>query len=283
MAFHFEALAVVAICKLTKSEGKYVRAHLLPKALTRPEVAGAPFVESSPSGRRPKRAWSSWYDKAIVTADGEAILAEFDNWAIPELRRLKLVWSGWGPLQALPYGPDHDQIGPTEFGFRKISGTDFKKLRLFFLSLFWRAAASSRSGFADIQLSAKELDELGSRLVARDPGPASYFPTSLTQLSTLGVTQNLTPFLRVKDIPAVGDFEGAQVPYYRFYLDGLIAHIHPNGANPLGADGNDPLTLGANESATVLTVKYEKSFQHTNLTRLMAEAWRGWPKLMVKL
>lgn len=50
------------ICELTKKPGKFVQAHLIPKALTRPEFAGTSFVETSARGQRPKRAWSSWYD-----------------------------------------------------------------------------------------------------------------------------------------------------------------------------------------------------------------------------
>ena len=184
------------VCKLTGLPGQFVKAHLLPRALTKPAVPGAPFVENGGNGRRPKRAWSSWYDTALVTADGETILAEFDNWAIPELRKHKLIWSGWGPLQTLPFGPDHDPIPGTDWGLRRFKGADFKKLRLFFLSLLWRAAASTR--FAEITLPPEELSELGSRLVARNSDPAAYFAVHLIQLSTLGEAHNLAPLSRTK-------------------------------------------------------------------------------------
>ncbi|VIO79223.1 hypothetical protein CI41S_67910 [Bradyrhizobium ivorense] len=38
------------VCRLTGQLGKFVKAHLLPKALTRPGVAGTPFVEMSTHG-----------------------------------------------------------------------------------------------------------------------------------------------------------------------------------------------------------------------------------------
>jgi hypothetical protein len=250
-----------------------VKAHLLPKSLTRPIVPGVPFVETSSRARRPKRAWSSWYDSQLVTVEGEAILSEFDNCAIYELRRKKLVWSGWGPMQVLPYGPDHDSLGDnTGLGLRKLQDVDFKKLRLFFLSLLWRAAASTHLGFAEISLSAEELTELGSRLVARDPGPASYFAIHLTQLSSMGEPQNLTPLAQRKKIPAIEEVREHWVPFIRIYFDGLIAHIHPNSGSEYDGQKLNTLVLGQAEFTTVLTVSYQGSFQRENMLNLVGEA-----------
>ncbi|WP_084805291.1 hypothetical protein [Bradyrhizobium sp. NAS80.1] len=219
----------------------------------------------------------------LVTAEGEAILAEFDNWPIPELRRQKLVWSGWGPFRVLPPSVDHSEIGDTGWGLRRLKDIDFKKLRLFFLSLLWRAAASEHPGFAEISLSAEELDELGSKLVDRDPGPPNYFSIHLNQLSTMGEAHNLTPIAQTKRIPPIEDVEEHFVPFFRIYLDGLIAHVHPN--NEASYDGSKlgPLVLGQEEFATVATIKYEASFQRENLQILQSEAWRAWPELMTKL
>lgn len=269
------------ICSLTKRRGKFVNAHLIPKALTKPAIAGFPFVENW-SGSRPTRKWSSWYDNKLVTAEGEAILAALDNWAIPELRKHKLVWSGWGPLQSLPLGPDHDLIGNTGFGLRKVRGLDANRLRLFFLSLLWRAAASTHYGFAEIKLPPQELARLGDMLLANDPGAPSYFSIQLTQISTLGPAQNLTPIAQKKQIPAVGDVQEHSRPIFRFYFEGLVAHIHLDDAeyetNKLG-----PLVLGLEDSIAISTVTYEMSFQRKNLMKLMAEAYTNWPELMAKL
>jgi hypothetical protein len=268
------------ICSLTKRRGKFVNAHLIPKALTKPAVAGFPFVENL-SGSRPTRKWSSWYDNRLVTAEGEAVLAALDNWAIPELRKHKLVWSGWGPLQSLPHGHDHNPMGNTGFGLRKVSGLDANRLRLFFLSLLWRAAASTHYGFAEIKLPPQELENLGEMLLTNDPGAPSYFSIQLTQISTLGPAQNLTPIARTKTIPAVGEVQEHSRPYFRFYFEGLVTHIHLDSeyeSHKLG-----PLVLGQEESITITMVTYEMSFQRHNLMNLMAEAHTNWPDLMAKL
>lgn len=81
-------------CKLTGEEGAFVKAHIIPDALTRPEK-GAPFAQAGLEAA-PIARWTSWYDKGIVTAAGEKILAGYDDWAIQKLRDHRLVWSGWG-------------------------------------------------------------------------------------------------------------------------------------------------------------------------------------------
>jgi hypothetical protein len=271
------------VCKLTGATGKFVKAHLLPRAVTKPAVPGAPFVENGAHGGRPKRAWSSWYDRELVTAEGEAILAEFDNWAIPELRKHKLIWSGFGPLLALPFGQDHDAIPGTDCGIRKLMDTDFRKLRLFFLSLLWRAAASTHNGFAEISLAPDELAELGSRLIARDPASPSYFAVHLIQLSTLGEPHNLVPLARTKRIPAYKSVQEHEIPFFRIYFEGLIAHIHPNNDSKYDGEKVGALVLGQKEFTTVPTVKFEGSFQRENIANLVSGAWSKWPELMSKL
>jgi hypothetical protein len=266
------------VCKLTGKRGTFVSAHLIPKALTKPEASGLPFIEAW-SGERPSRKWSSWYDNQLVTAEGEDVLAALDNWAIPQLRKHKLVWSGWGPMQAL--ANEHDLIGDTGWGVRNISGLDGKRLRLFFLSLLWRAAASTHRGFSEIKLSSKDVEKLGRMLLANDPEPSTYCSIQLTQISTLGMVHNLTPIAQTKTIPAFGNVSERAVPFFRFYFEGLIAHIHPipdDGSCELG-----PLVLGQEDTLTVSTVTYDISLQRKNLSSIMTDAYRNWPDVMKKL
>ena len=88
---------------------------------------------------------SSWYDTALVTSPGEEILRGLDDWAIRELRQHKLIWSSWGTDIELNTA-DHVQLPLDAMGWgcREIEVSEPARLRLFFLSLLWRAAASSR-------------------------------------------------------------------------------------------------------------------------------------------
>ena len=129
------------ICKLTGTRGTFVRSHLLPRALTRPSRPGAPFIESG-EGHRPTQRWDSWYDKELVTREGEDILEVADTRGIAEFRRLGLVWSGRAPTVAGPV-PDYFD-GDSGVGTRILRNIDVHAIRMFILSLLWRCAASTR-------------------------------------------------------------------------------------------------------------------------------------------
>lgn len=175
-------------CALTGKEGPYVEAHILPKALTRPERPGAPLIQRR-SGQRPVRRWSSWYDSNLVTAEGEAILERYDNWAINVLRSQKLVWSGWQGAASL--AADGFSLLPgTPWGIRRVSGFDTKLLRLFFLSLLWRAAASTLAEFQEVRLPPATMEALRRMIEQENAFPLHFLPISLTQISTFGVVHN---------------------------------------------------------------------------------------------
>ena len=182
------------VCKLTKNSGLFVRSHLLPKALTRRAVPNRHFITGGP-GRRPKRSWSSWYDEELVIRKGEDILERYDTWGIRELRRLKVVWSGWPDASSVPvdmwFGPK-----PQGFGLRKVECADPDRLRLFFLSLLWRAAATSLPDYTDIRLEPDELERLRVMVLTGDPKPLDFYPTSLFQLVSKGRPHNSGPYAR---------------------------------------------------------------------------------------
>jgi hypothetical protein len=268
------------ICKLTKKHGTFVSSHLIPKALTKPEESGRPFVETW-SGKRPKRTWSSWYDNQLVTAEGEAILSAIDGWAITELRKHKLVWSGWGPMQTL--GNNHDLFGDSGFGLRSISGLDGKRLRLFFLSLLWRAAASTHHSFLEVRLLPEQIEKLGEMLLTGNSEPPSYFAVHLTQISTIGIVHNLSPLSQAKTLRYLEEERAERtVPFFRFYFDGLIAHVHHNSEGELATEAG-PLVLGLQEKLVVPTITFDESYQRKNLANLMLDAFADWPDEMKRL
>lgn len=265
-------------CKLTGTTGRFVKAHIIPEALTRPAVKGAPLIQSG-QGSRPIRRWTSWYDDEIVIRGGEDILAKYDAAAIRELRRLKLVWSSWGPMTSLA-AADHSPIPTTAYGIRKISGADTKSLRLFFLSMLWRAAVSQRDEFREIALTDGEISSLRRMVQQGAEGSPHYFPIMLTQLSTMGEVHNQAPIFQEKTVPEMGEFRGAKVPMFRFYVEGLIAHIHRTSSEE---DSPGALALGGGDDLMVSTVTFENSWQRENLQLLMDEAYRDHPATMMKL
>jgi len=258
----------LGICKLTLESGTFVDSHLIPKALTKPVQKGFPFVQFQ-SGAPPVRRWSSWYDPELVTHEGEKILEKLDTWAITEFQKNKLIWSSWGTDCTL--GSLHTPIGNSSWGIREVKGIDPKRLRLFFLSLLWRAAATSRGEFADVQLPPEDLEQLRHMICSHDVEPISFYPVQLTQLSTIGIIHNHAPIADAKRIPSIelGTFTRS-LQIYRFYFDGLIAHIHRHASDDGTTSSLGNLIVGAEETLIISTQTYEGSYQGENLAAIMA-------------
>jgi len=268
------------VCRLTRKSGQFVNAHIIPKALTKPETPGKPFVESG-DGNRPRRRWSSWTDQALVIREGEDIFARLDDSAIVEMRKHALLWSSWGPRTSL--GALHDEIPNTGWGVRSLQISDPSSLRLFYLSVLWRASASSRPEFSAIKLPPEDEERLRLMLVAGDPGDPAFYPISLTQLSTLGPIHNHTPIAQIKKSVTFGNEPVRDIPFYRFYFDGLIAHVHAQSKDLGETVQLGPLVLGLEKTLAVSTVTYEKSLQKETLEQIVGAAAAEWPDVLARL
>ena len=80
--------------QMTGKTGRFVKSHLMLQALTRPAASGLSFIEGG-IGRRAGRRWDNWYDAQLTTRGGEKILSDLDDWAIEQLGKHRLIWSGW--------------------------------------------------------------------------------------------------------------------------------------------------------------------------------------------
>ncbi|WP_449440947.1 hypothetical protein [Pseudomonas migulae] len=266
------------LCKLTKKSGTYVDSHIIPLALTKP-ISGQYFIEGGP-GIRPIRRHSSWYDNKLVTRKGEDILSSLDSRAISILREHKIVWSGWAGEATLS---EEVNVELSEgYGIRTIHGADVKTLRLFFLSLLWRAASSNRPEFAEISLSAVDIEKLRIMIVDGDIEPLELFPIQLTQLSTYGPRHNLGPIVMEMLHKSEPEDEGVLLHTCRFYFDGLIANVFLDVPKNL-FDSLSGLYVGGDEDIIALCIPFEKSFQLENLEKHMHETARDWPEQFGKL
>lgn len=155
------------VCRLTGTPGTYVDSHIIPRALTRLSSEGEKWIEAG-IGLGMKRRPDSWYDSNLVTRAGEDILSDIDSKAIDELRRHRLVWSGWGLDDRLRNDELISAAGHASHRLIRLARPDV--LRVFFLSLLWRAAASTRPEFSDVVVSASDLEDLRVRVLTQDPG-----------------------------------------------------------------------------------------------------------------
>ncbi len=225
---------------------------------------------------RPVRRWSSWYDKQLVIQSGEDILSSLESWAIPELRKHKLVWSGWGPAQILPNiqmlaGTWAATPPNSNWGYRVVKGIDPRRLRLFFLSLLWRAAATDRSEFSQVAIPRDDLEKVRLMLINSNPDPLSFYPTELCQFSTMGEVHNHTPIAMSKTVKSQMGEEEFNTSVFRFYFDGLMAHMHRNAFDNDRTAWFGSSIVGRGDELVVANVPFETSLQHEGLRRVIAD------------
>ena len=261
------------VCKLTGERGPFIKAHLIPRALTKPKVSGNCLVQFG-LGQRPVRRHSSWYDEELVTGKGEEILAAYDNWAVNELRRHRLVWSSQGATR-LPAGGGAVPLGWLGYGLRRVYCSDPGRLRLFFLSLLWRAAQTTRPEFQTVRLPPDDLETLRMMVRWGRPGPVAFYPATLLQLTPVGPVHNHAPNARDETYKCFGQI--ITWSSFRFYFDGLVANVHRPRPGHAGVFETS-LTVGYDNVLILMMQDFRSSFQLSNLRQSMMENFLQWPQ-----
>jgi hypothetical protein len=258
-------IRTIGTCRLTGVEGKYVKSHLLPRALTKPEIAGAKFWEHEVGRGRVNHRSDSWYDNQLVTQEGEDLLSLYDTRGITELRGLGMLWSSKLHSKLNP------EILDPESGIGTLSFTTEHPdwIRLFVLSLLWRSAASQRPEFKKIALADNDLHYLGSLLRSGSIGDRGDFPINCVVLQGPGDPHNCGPL----DVDfREHDPDSTLESRYRFYVDGLIFHICKTATDLKSAEKLGKMLVGHNRDFVTLSLPYEKSAQKEKLVTVIRDA-----------
>ncbi|MEG4106398.1 hypothetical protein [Microcoleus sp. S13_C5] len=124
----------------------------------------------------------------------------------------------------------------------KIETFDYKQLKLFFMSILWRAAITSDSFFAQVQLGSWE-DKLKKMILAQDPGSENDFSVVLFKYEGDGSEIMQNPTKQKQD----------GVNYYRFrfpkygFLIKVDQRNFPPNLAPYILSPNQPLLIGVME------------------------------------
>jgi len=258
------------VCKLTGEKGRFVDAHLLPKALTRAgRKNGEKFIEDGPEVVR-RRVASSWYDPRLVIASGEALLARLDSSGIQELRRSGLVWSSSSHANLVAAVSD----GSPNVRIQNVRIPHPKRLRMFLLSLLWRSVASELDAFSKIGMDEAELESLRRLVLQNESGADDEFPVLLWALAGPGPEHNHTPIFQKSDDP------GAEIPadYFRFYLDGLLIIFGSRFPKEEFWKTIKPFWKSENSMAEVIVQPFEHSRQKRDLYDVMLGL--GWQETL---
>lgn len=248
------------ICKLTLKEGKFVDSHILPRALTILNNKGERVLEACDELPIRKK-FAGWYDNQLCIAEGEDILSKIDNEGIKTLRHHKLIWSGWdGGTNALvvhdrEIDENNNQNG---IGLRAIKDLDWKAVKLFILSILWRAAASERKEMKGVKLAPTILDNLRKAILLKDALFVTEYPVRLYQLGDKEFIHNRTPLIEEMTVELPEPFGKRTYIICRLFIDGLIAHITLNPDSDF-QENHKSLLLGYNNTMLVFVHKTKNS------------------------
>lgn len=252
-------------CKLTGTTGKFVKSHIIPKALTKPAFEGRMFWQGGPVSKPQKRR-TSWYDQGIVTREGEDILADLDSWAIKFLRSKKLVWSGFGPIISAHVDIDISDfaVGFDGYGVRYVNVEDPKKLRQFCLSLLWRASVSALPEMSEVQIGAKLERKLARYLLGEMELPLTVFPCEVIQHHQVGFPHNQTPIKDERD-RLTDHGNTITIRTYRFYFEGLVLHFNIDTHQIIKELANSECVVGFSDRLMITCIPWHRSREKENL------------------
>jgi hypothetical protein len=131
-------------CKLTGIDGRPVKAHIIPKSfyVKDPGERKPNKIITNTKGVYPKKSPIGIYDETIVTEEGERIFTSWDDYAAELLLAKKSDFK--------------KRFNKGECIAFEIENYDYEKLKLFFLSVLWRASVSSHEFFKKVKLGGHE-------------------------------------------------------------------------------------------------------------------------------
>jgi hypothetical protein len=199
------------VCRYCGHNKKLIKAHVIPGSFFRRLRSGKapPMLLTNNQYEYPKRAPIGVYDKNILCEDCEKNFGDWDNYA-QDILDIK-------PKNGLLLMENSQFVG------YKVKRYRYDLLKLFFISLLWRASVSGRTFYSKINLG--PLEHIAKKFIEnRDPGTAEDFSVTLAKFDHfLGET--------ILD-PDRKKIEGLN--YYRFYLGGYIAYIKADKRRSLG-------------------------------------------------
>jgi len=160
---------------------------------------------SNTAGEYPKKSQIGSYDKNILCENCEKYFQKYDDYAC------KSLLSNIGNNSDYVLDPNGKKVG------YKLENVDYKKLKLFFLSVLWRASVSKRKEFKKVDIGVSFEDCLKVMIKNSDPGSPNDFLVVVRRfIDDLGKNFLMDPYkLRIDGIN-----------FYRFYLGaGYEFHI----------------------------------------------------------
>jgi hypothetical protein len=188
-------------CKICLEDKKCIKAHIIPESFIKIiKQDGKPIMILSPNEFQSK-THIGVYDKKILCEDCEKLFSPWDNYG-----NLILVAN---------FPKDKPFLDGDKVLAYTIENFDYHKLKLFFISILWRASASSHNYFSHINAGPFE-DMLKEMIINNDPGDKNCFSVIITKFDDESIATAILNPHREK-------LEG--INYYSIYLGGFKVYI----------------------------------------------------------
>ena len=179
-----------------------IKAHIIPEGffrLLRHENI-APEMHSNTPGSFPRRMQVGTYDSTILCSQCDGKMAPWDDYGQQVLiRRFS---------EAVKISLQGKTVA------WRIEKFDYRRLKLFFMSVLWRASVSKQTFYKRISLGPFE-DRLRTMILNEDPGDSQEFTVVLARFEDVEITAMLDPHPEKYD----------GISFCRFYLSGFVAYV----------------------------------------------------------
>ena len=189
-------------CRLCLQDKKLIKAHIIPEGFFRLLRQGniAPEMHSNTPGSYPKRMQVGTYDSTILCSECDGKIAPWDNYG------QQVLIHGFSAAVGI-------SLEGKTIAWR-IEKFDSRMLKLFFMSVLWRASVSKQTFYKRISLGPFE-DRLRTMILNEDPGGSQDFAVVLARFEDIPITAMLDPHPEKYD----------GISFCRFYLSGFVAYI----------------------------------------------------------
>lgn len=148
------------ICKLCLESKPICDSHIIPRHFFRKRDTGSGMFEIISGEPLKKRIPTGWTEK-LLCRDCEQHVGRFDDYAA----KFFGASASWEVVQV------------QEINLFMVHEFDFSLLKLFFVSLLWRAAVSSIPAFEAVSFSSTYEEELRKMILNSDPGNEDKYAT----------------------------------------------------------------------------------------------------------
>lgn len=231
-------------CKFCLKDKKCVKAHIIPNSLYEPifNAKKGMLILSNQPENYPKKQHTGIYDENIVCEECERLFSKLDDYA--------------NSFFSAEICVDSFIVENNEKVAYIINNYDYNNLKVFLISLLWRASASSQSLFYNVNIGPFE-NQIKEMIKNNDPGDENTFSFILTRYdNSLASRANLGPFK--------GKWYDSDINCYVFYLFGwkcfikIDQHHPPEFMRLFMAKPNQPLIilyLDFNKSEKIIDMK----------------------------